>query len=112
VAGVSAPYQTKSFSAHGRYAIAQVTYVVQATQLTGDDRAGLLRVLDVSHQRPRLSSSGWLITLGGTSTTSSQVTSRRVSTFYESLLSVHVRRPTAGGRRVVTRAPWPGYGRS
>jgi len=46
VAGVTDPYQTKSFSRDGRYAIAQVSYAVQATQLTAEDRAALLRGLD------------------------------------------------------------------
>jgi RND superfamily putative drug exporter len=46
VASVSDPYQTKSFSQDGRYAIAQVSYAVQGTELTADDRAALLRGLD------------------------------------------------------------------
>jgi len=46
VASVTDPYQTKSFSRDGRYAIAQVSYAVQGTQLTAEDQAALLRGLD------------------------------------------------------------------
>lgn len=46
VAAVTDPYQTKSFSPDGRYAIAQVSYAVQGTELTADERAALLHGLD------------------------------------------------------------------
>jgi RND superfamily putative drug exporter len=46
VAAVTDPYQTKSLSPDRRYAIAQVSYAVQGTELTAEDRAALLRELD------------------------------------------------------------------
>jgi RND superfamily putative drug exporter len=46
VTAVTDPYRTKSFSRDTRYAIAQVSYGVQATELTDADRAALAAALE------------------------------------------------------------------
>jgi RND superfamily putative drug exporter len=60
VTTVSDPYQTKALSADGRYAMVQVSYAVQGSELTTADREALLGALDAGR------AAGLTVEAGGT----------------------------------------------